>query len=108
MILTPDNYYSVEANREYMSCSQYQSFMDCEARTMAELEGRYVREDSDAFSPIFFSPLILIFVAGAHPKTIHAMLAVDISVNIVYIICLCNFRAAVAASAYYGRKIRLS
>lgn len=49
MILTPDNYYSVEANREYMSCSQYQSFMDCEARTMAELEGRYVREDSDAF-----------------------------------------------------------
>lgn len=48
MILTSDNYYTQEANREYFSCSQYQSFTECEARTMAELEGRWVQEPTEA------------------------------------------------------------
>ncbi|MDD3411527.1 MAG: PD-(D/E)XK nuclease-like domain-containing protein, partial [Eubacteriales bacterium] len=42
------NYYSQEANRAYFSVSQLKSFMDCEARTMAELEGSYERSSSQA------------------------------------------------------------
>lgn len=41
MILTNDNYYSAEANREYLSVSQYKSFRTCEARAMAELRGEW-------------------------------------------------------------------
>lgn len=48
MELTRDNYYSVEADREYMSCSQYQEFLACEAAAMAKLEGRYVPSPSEA------------------------------------------------------------
>ncbi len=48
MVLTKDNYYSPEADREYMSCSQYQSFLECEAAAMAKLYGLYVPSDSEA------------------------------------------------------------
>lgn len=48
MELTRDNYYTPEANREFMSCSQYQSFLKCEAAAMAEFEGRYKPSDSEA------------------------------------------------------------
>lgn len=48
LILTADNYYSVEADRQYMSCSQYQDFLSCEARAMAKLDGRYVPKKSEA------------------------------------------------------------
>lgn len=41
MILTNDNYYSDIANREYMSVSQYKSFMKCEAAAVAELNGEW-------------------------------------------------------------------
>ncbi|GIO06253.1 hypothetical protein J31TS6_22810 [Brevibacillus reuszeri] len=37
--LTNSNYYSLEADQEYMSNSQYKDFMDCEARAMAKLTG---------------------------------------------------------------------
>ena len=37
MKLTKDNYYSVEADRQYMSVSQYKRFMECEAATMANI-----------------------------------------------------------------------
>ncbi len=47
--LTRDNYYTPEADREYLSCSQYEEFLDCEARAMAKLQKRFVREDSEAF-----------------------------------------------------------
>lgn len=43
MKLTAGNYYSLDANREYFSVSQIKSFMECPARTMAELRGEYVR-----------------------------------------------------------------
>ena len=43
MEINQDNYYSVDANREYFSVSQFKSFMGCEARAMAELSGEYVR-----------------------------------------------------------------
>jgi hypothetical protein len=43
MKLTNDNYYSSEANREYMSVSSYKSFCKCEAMAMAEIRGEWVR-----------------------------------------------------------------
>ena len=48
MILTSENYFSPEANREYMSCSQWKSFRACPQRAMAELRGEYVRPASTA------------------------------------------------------------
>lgn len=49
MELTRDNYYSAEADMAYMSCSQYQSFCECEAKAMAKLQGRWVDEPKEAF-----------------------------------------------------------
>ena len=49
MELTQDNYYSTDADMEYMSCSQYQAFSECEAKKLAELQGRWVSEPSEAF-----------------------------------------------------------
>lgn len=48
MKLTDENYYTPEADREYMSCSQYQDFLSCEARALAKLQGRYIPEPSEA------------------------------------------------------------
>ena len=47
--LTAQNYYSPEADRAYMSVSQYKSFLKCEAAALAELNGEYVREEKEAF-----------------------------------------------------------
>lgn len=41
MILTNDNYYSIEANREYMSVSQFKQFRRCEAAAMAQINGEW-------------------------------------------------------------------
>lgn len=49
MELTRENYYTPEADREFLSCSQYEDFLDCEARAMAKIEKRFVREESEAF-----------------------------------------------------------
>lgn len=56
MLLTSENYYSQEANREYLSVSQYKDFMGtygkpgCEEYALAKLNGTWVEnmEDSDA------------------------------------------------------------
>ena len=48
MILTNENYYSPEANHKYMSVSSYKSFTKCEAATMAELRGEWVRPKTTA------------------------------------------------------------
>lgn len=48
MTLTDKNYYTPEADREYMSCSQYQDFLSCEARALAKLQGRHIPEPSEA------------------------------------------------------------
>jgi len=37
--LTNENYHSIEANREFMSVSQYKDFAACEAMAMAKLDG---------------------------------------------------------------------
>jgi hypothetical protein len=44
VILTNENYFSPEAQMKFMGASQFKSFCDCEARTMAELRGEYERE----------------------------------------------------------------
>lgn len=43
MILTNENYYSPEANQEYMSVSQYKDFQRCEAMALASLRGEWER-----------------------------------------------------------------
>ena len=49
MKLTRDNYYTPEADRAFLSCSQYESFMECEAAALAKIQGRYVPEPTKAF-----------------------------------------------------------
>ncbi len=46
--ITRDNYHSLEAEREYMSRSQYLSFLNCEAQQMAILAGDWEPESSEA------------------------------------------------------------
>lgn len=48
MKLTNENYFSPEANRQYVSVSQFKTFCDCEARAMAELNGKYERKSTTA------------------------------------------------------------
>jgi hypothetical protein len=47
--LNRQNYHSLDAERLYMSVSQYNSFLECEARQMAMLAGAWVEERPDAF-----------------------------------------------------------
>lgn len=53
MKLTKDNYYSLEANRHYMSVSQFKDFVPayggCEAQAMAKLAGTYEQPSQTAF-----------------------------------------------------------
>ena len=48
MLLTRDNYYTPDADWEYMSCSQYQGWNECEAKQLAKLQGRWVDEPTEA------------------------------------------------------------
>lgn len=48
MILTAENYYSVEANKYYMSVSQYKDFKVCEAMALAKINGEYREEETTA------------------------------------------------------------
>lgn len=44
--LNNDNYFSTEAQKQYMSVSQFKSFSRCEAAAIAELTGEYEREET--------------------------------------------------------------
>ena len=46
--LTAENYFSPEADMEYMSASQFKSFRKCEAAAMAELQGEWGKKDTMA------------------------------------------------------------
>ena len=46
--LVEENYFSKENNMKYCGSSQIKSFLDCEARTMAELKGEWTKEPSKA------------------------------------------------------------
>ena len=48
MKLTNENYFSQEANMEYMSTSQFKDFMECPVHALAKLQGEYVEEKSKA------------------------------------------------------------
>lgn len=54
MILTEENYYSQEANKEFLSVSQYKTFCGsfgrqaCEARAIAELNGEWEQEKTQS------------------------------------------------------------
>ncbi len=48
MILTAENYYSKEANLEFMSVSQFKSFSKCQHSALAEIQGKYEREKTTA------------------------------------------------------------
>ena len=48
MKLTQKNYYGKKASQEFMSVSQYKSFVKCEAMAMAEINGTYQRPKSRA------------------------------------------------------------
>lgn len=46
--LDKKNYHSIEADKHYMSVSQFKNFRDCEAKTMAKLSGEYKEPSSNA------------------------------------------------------------
>lgn len=46
--LTPENYYTPETDREYLSFSVFKNFATCEARALAELNGEWQRQESKA------------------------------------------------------------
>ena len=48
MKLTQDNYYSIEANMEYMSASEFKDFLQCERQALAKAKGEYVEQPSKA------------------------------------------------------------
>ena len=48
MTLTENNYYSIRANKRYLSVSQYKSFQKCEAAALAEINGVWKRPDTTA------------------------------------------------------------
>ena len=45
--LNKDNYHNIEAERDYMSRSQYLKFLDCEAQAMAYLKGEWIDPPSE-------------------------------------------------------------
>jgi len=49
MILTEQNYFSLDSEREYMSNHLWKMFMDCESKAMAYLRGDWVQPENDAF-----------------------------------------------------------
>ncbi len=48
MKLTSSNYFSNEAQRSFWSVSQFKAFDNCEAQGLAEVNGEYEREETDA------------------------------------------------------------
>ena len=72
MILTTENYYSREANTEYMSVSQFKRFSSCPAAALAELRGEYTPAASPAmlvggYVDAWFSGELPLFQAQ-HPE----------------------------------------
>lgn len=49
MVITKENYYSSEADRETMSVSQYKLWLQCESMALAKLKGKYKPEEKEAF-----------------------------------------------------------
>ena len=48
MILTNENYFSKEADMEYMSVSQFKAFVQCEAAALASIKGEWEQPKTTA------------------------------------------------------------
>lgn len=48
MMLTNENYFTLENNMKYMGTSQFKAFEKCQAGALAEIKGEYVREKTPA------------------------------------------------------------
>lgn len=72
MFLIKNNYYTKEANLEYFSVSQFKTFMECEAKALAEIDGDYIRPTTKSllmgsYVDAHFSGEMVEFVAQ-HPE----------------------------------------
>ncbi len=75
MKLTKSTYFSTDANREYMSVSQFKSFLDCPASALAEIRGEWERPTSTAllegsYIDAYFSGDLIRF-QNKHPEILN-------------------------------------
>lgn len=75
MKLTNENYFSPEAQMEYMGVSQYKDFLDCPARALATIKGEYVPEMTKAmlvgsYVDAYFEGTLDKFIE-AHPEIVN-------------------------------------
>jgi hypothetical protein len=68
MVLNDENYYSIEANKEYMSVSQYKDFMKCEAMALAKNNGIYKQQIT---KPLLVGSFVDSYFEGTLPKFIN-------------------------------------
>lgn len=69
MPLTKYNYFSTEMNKQYMSVSQFKTFLECPARMMAELNGEYQREETTA---LLVGSFVDAYFSGEFPEFMEA------------------------------------
>lgn len=60
MVLTKDNYYQLEAGKEYMSVSQFKDFEKCESYALAKITGDWIDSDKKAFQEGRFGEFVLL------------------------------------------------
>lgn len=65
MKLTNDNYFSIEANKEYMSASQFKDFLSCEARALAKVHKLFSDPPSKA---LLIGSYVDSFFSGEMPE----------------------------------------
>lgn len=75
MVLTKDTYFTAEANAAYMSVSQFKSFLDCPAATLAEINGEWERPTTTAllegsYIDAYFSGDLVRF-QSEHPEILN-------------------------------------
>ena len=63
--LNNDNYFSLEADQQYMSVSQYKSFLKCETSALAKLRKKYTEPKSDA---LLFGSYVHAWLDGTQEK----------------------------------------
>lgn len=61
MTLTNDNYFSTEANKAYMSASQFKDFLKCEAAALARVNGEYSEQ---ATTPLLVGSYVDAYFSG--------------------------------------------
>lgn len=61
MKLTAENYFSIEAQKEYMSVSQIKAFRKCEAGALAEINGEY---HSETTTPMLIGSFVDAYFEG--------------------------------------------